>query len=91
MPLVGDGTIPVDFKKITKELPAEKKMEECLRRILQPFNTSESLIGQKIKGIQGIRSRANYDILSELAGKYDSTYVSSEEAEAADGEIVIEG
>jgi len=84
MPLVGDGNVAVDFKKPPRELSAIKKMEDYLRRILQPFNTSDSLITQKIQGIQGIRTRRDYDILKEISGKYDSTYANSEEAEAAE-------
>lgn len=88
MPLVGDGNIALDLKKPPRELAPIKKMEVYLRRILQPFNTSESLITQKIQGIQGIRSRRDYDILKELSGQYDSTYVDADEADALEESAV---
>ncbi|MCQ2209284.1 MAG: hypothetical protein MJZ34_03225 [Paludibacteraceae bacterium] len=79
MPLIGSAN--VKFDKATD-------MKGCLINILRPFNTSSTLILQKINELDGVKARGNYDIIKDINGAYSTNIVNQDDDEEAQDLLV---
>lgn len=80
MPLVGSANV-----KYEKAID----MDGCLANILRPFNSSTTLILQKINELNGVKSRGNYDVIKDLNGTYNKLgYKNADEEEEAQDQMV---